>query len=194
MGLNLDEALNMIRTAVDLRPNDGYIVDSLGWAYYRLGRYEDAVEQLEQAVELRPEDPVINDHLGDAYWQVGRKREASFQWAHARDLGPEEQDLPKILDKLDNGLDGAKSKVETPAASDGDPVETKVGAVNPVDGARSTSSVTVQTGDTLSTIAERVYGNPDLYYRILDANKDRIIDPNVIYPGMTLKIPAPEMN
>jgi len=194
MGLNLDEALNMIRTAVDLRPNDGYIIDSLGWAYYRLGRYEDAVEQLEQAVELRPEDPVINDHLGDAYWRVGRKREASFQWAHARDLEPEEQELPKILDKIENGLDGEKSKVEAPATSDGDPMETKVGAVNPADGASSTSSVTVQNGDTLSTIAQRVYGNPDLYYRILDANKDRIVDPNVIYPGMTLTIPAPEMN
>ena len=82
----------MIRTAVDLRPNDGYIVDSLGWAYYRLGRYDDAVEQLERAVELRPDDSVINDHLGDAYWRDGRKLEATFQWNHARDLNPEPDD------------------------------------------------------------------------------------------------------
>jgi Flp pilus assembly protein TadD len=54
-------------------PNDGYIVDSLGWAHYRLGEYEDAVRELERAVELRPADPTINDHLGDAYWQVGRE-------------------------------------------------------------------------------------------------------------------------
>ena len=54
-----------------LRPNDGYIVDSLGWAYYRLHRYKDAVATLERAIELRPEDSTINDHLGDAYWQVG---------------------------------------------------------------------------------------------------------------------------
>jgi tetratricopeptide (TPR) repeat protein len=104
MGINLDEGLEMIRKAVEQRPNDGYIVDSLGWAYYRLGRYDDAVEQLERAAELRPEDPVINDHLGDAYWKVGRKLEATFQWAHARDLDPEPTDLAKIVKKLESGL------------------------------------------------------------------------------------------
>ena len=71
----------MIRKAVELRPNDGYIVDSLGWVLYRLDRPDEAVGHLERAVELRPEDPVINDHLGDAYWAVGRQREARFQWA-----------------------------------------------------------------------------------------------------------------
>jgi Flp pilus assembly protein TadD len=104
MGLNLDQGLEMIRSAVDQRPNDGYIVDSLGWAYYRLGRYEEAVAQLERAVELKPEDPVINDHLGDSYWQVGRKLEATFQWNHARDLAPEASDLEKISKKLERGL------------------------------------------------------------------------------------------
>lgn len=103
-GLNLEEALDMIRTAVELRPTDGYIIDSLGWAYYRLGRYQDAVDQLERAVEHRPDDAVINDHLGDAYWQVERRREAKFQWAHARDLEPEETELPIILNKIENGL------------------------------------------------------------------------------------------
>ncbi len=103
-GLKLDEALNMIKTAVDLRPTDGYIVDSLGWVYFRLGRYEDAVSELERAIELRPADPVINDHLGDAYWMVDRRNEARFQWNHARDLGPDEKDLPRILDKIANGL------------------------------------------------------------------------------------------
>lgn len=109
MGVNLEEGLDMIRSAVDQRPNDGYIVDSLGWAYFRLGRYEDAVAQLERAVELKPEDPVINDHLGDAYWKVGRKREATFQWNHARDLDPEPTDLEVIVRKLEKGLvtDGA---------------------------------------------------------------------------------------
>jgi tetratricopeptide (TPR) repeat protein len=104
MGINLDEGLEMIRQAVDERPNDGYIVDSLGWAYYRLGRYQEAAEQLERAAELRPEDPVINDHLGDAYWKVGRKLEATFQWNHARDLDPEPADLEKIVKKLESGL------------------------------------------------------------------------------------------
>ncbi len=107
-GLKLDEALEMIRKAVELRPKDGYIVDSLGWAYYKLGRYEEAVAELEKAIELRPEDPVINDHLGDAYWKVGRRLEARFQWNHARDLGPEPEDLSKILNKIANGLSEAE--------------------------------------------------------------------------------------
>jgi tetratricopeptide (TPR) repeat protein len=113
-GMNYDEALGMIEKAVELEPSDGYIIDSLGWVYYKLGRYEEAVEQLERAVSLRAEDPTINDHLGDAYWKVGRKLEARFQWSHARDRNPEPADLEKILDKLANGLvdDGA------PAAAD----------------------------------------------------------------------------
>jgi tetratricopeptide (TPR) repeat protein len=103
-GINLDPGLDMIKKAVDLRPKDGYIVDSLGWAYYRLARYDEAVKELERAIELRPEDPTINDHLGDAYWKVGRELEARFQWSHARDLKPEPEDLVKIEAKLKEGL------------------------------------------------------------------------------------------
>ena len=103
-GVNLDEGMRMIRRAVEQRADDGYIVDSLGWAYYRLGNYEEAVKHLERAVELKPEDPTINDHLGDAYWQVGRTLEARFQWAHARDLKPEPEELEKIEEKLKSGL------------------------------------------------------------------------------------------
>lgn len=117
MGLNLDKALDMIKTAVENRPTDGYIVDSLGWVYYRLGRYDDAVKQLERAVELKPEDPVINDHLGDAYWKVGRKLEATFQWNHARDLKPEADELKKILHKLQVGLQ--EETTEKAEATDG---------------------------------------------------------------------------
>jgi len=100
----------MLRKAVDLRQEDGYIVDSLGWAYYKLGRYDDAVSELERAIELKPADPVINDHLGDAYWKVGRRLEAGFQWNHARDLNPEPEDLPKILRKIEAGLEDAPPK------------------------------------------------------------------------------------
>ncbi len=103
-GLNLDEAFKMLRRAVELRPTDGYIVDSLGWAHYRLGRYDEAVKELERAIDLKPSDPVINDHLGDAYWRVGRKLEASFQWNHARDLKPEAEDLDRILAKIAKGM------------------------------------------------------------------------------------------
>lgn len=100
----LDEALNMVKKAVELRAQDGYIVDSLGWAYYKLGRYDEAVKTLENAIKLRPEDPTINDHLGDAYWQVGRKLEATFQWNHAIAGKPEPDELAKIQEKLKSGL------------------------------------------------------------------------------------------
>jgi len=103
-GINLDEGMKMIKRAVDQRPDDGYIVDSLGWAYFRIGSFEDAVKNLERAIDLKPEDPTINDHLGDAYWRIGRTLEAKFQWAHARDLKPEPEELPKIEAKIDNGL------------------------------------------------------------------------------------------
>jgi tetratricopeptide (TPR) repeat protein len=103
-GINLDDAMKMIKRAVDQRPDDGYIVDSLGWAYYRIGNFEDAVKNLERAIDLKPEDPTINDHLGDAYWRIGRTLEAKFQWAHARDLKPEPEELPKIEAKIENGL------------------------------------------------------------------------------------------
>jgi tetratricopeptide (TPR) repeat protein len=103
-GINLDEGMRMIKRAVEQRADDGYIVDSLGWAYYRLGNIEEAVKHLERAIELKPEDPTINDHLGDAYWRVGRELEARFQWSHARDLKPEPEDLIKIEQKLKTGL------------------------------------------------------------------------------------------
>lgn len=117
--LNLEEAMDLIRKAVRLKPNNGYFVDSLGWAYYRLGNYEEAVRYLERAVELRPEDPVINDHLGDSYWRVGRRLEARYQWSQAMDLDPEPADAEKIRAKMEHGLDGEpeakaalKNKVE----------------------------------------------------------------------------------
>ena len=93
----------MLNRAVELRPNAGFIVDSLGWGYFKLGQYENAVKHLERAVEIQPEDPTLNDHLGDAYWHVGRKLEAKFQWSHAKELNPEPNDLEKILQKLEHG-------------------------------------------------------------------------------------------
>jgi len=112
-GTNLDEGMKMIKRAVEQRPDDGYIVDSLGWAYYRIGNYEEAVKNLERAIDLKPEDPTINDHLGDAYWRVGRTLEANFQWSHARDLKPEPEDLPKIVAKIENGLPDAPAPAAT---------------------------------------------------------------------------------
>jgi len=104
-GENLEKGLKMIEKAVELRPEDGYIVDSLGWAHYRMGDYPAAVQYLEKATELVPEDPTINDHLGDAYWQTGRLVEARYQWRRALQFGPQENEVKPIEAKLERGLD-----------------------------------------------------------------------------------------
>ena len=101
---NLDEALDMIERAVKESPDSGYIVDSLGWGYYKLGQYEKAVPNLERAAELMPVDPIVNDHLGDVYWMVGRKTEAEFQWRRALSFDPEVDEIERIKKKLKVGL------------------------------------------------------------------------------------------
>jgi tetratricopeptide (TPR) repeat protein len=108
--INLDEALEMIERAVAARPDSGYIVDSLGWVLFRMGRYSEAVGHMEKAVELMPVDPVVNDHLGDVYWAVGRDREARFQWRRALsfidpDDADSEADPERIRRKIEVGLD-----------------------------------------------------------------------------------------
>lgn len=100
----LDEALKMVKRAVALSPQNGEIVDSLGWAYFKLGRYDDAVITLEQAIKLKSGEATINDHLGDAYWKIGRKLEATYQWKHALAYNPEPEDIAKIEEKLKVGL------------------------------------------------------------------------------------------
>lgn len=102
--VHLEEAERMLKRAVELRQNDGYIVDSLGWAYFKLGYFDKAVTYLERATELMPSDPTINDHLGDAYWRVGRKQEARFQWRRALNFDPEPDLVPDIEVKLREGL------------------------------------------------------------------------------------------
>ncbi|WP_295049140.1 tetratricopeptide repeat protein [uncultured Paracoccus sp.] len=122
-GENLDRALDLIKKAVQLSPDDGYILDSLAWAYYRLGRYQEAVEPMERAILTMSQDPLVNDHLGDIYWKVGRQREAEIQWHRALSLGPTETDdvdPDRIRAKLDRGLDAvlaeeAAGPVQAPA-------------------------------------------------------------------------------
>ncbi|HLX97175.1 MAG TPA: tetratricopeptide repeat protein [Roseiarcus sp.] len=116
-GMNLEEAFKMLRRAVELRPNDGYIVDSLGWADYKLGQYAKATETLEKAVNLKPADPVLNDHLGDAYWRVNRRIEAHFQWNHARDMHPDPEDAPEIEKKIKDGLPDLTTGSTAPGSS-----------------------------------------------------------------------------
>jgi tetratricopeptide (TPR) repeat protein len=107
-GKHLDRAQAMIEKAASQRPTDGYIIDSLGWVLYRLGRYSEATVQLERAVELRPEDPLINGHLGDAYWRTGRRLEARFQWRQALSLNPPPEVAAELRRKIASGLNPAQ--------------------------------------------------------------------------------------
>ena len=104
-GERLNEALVMVQKAVQLNPQSGAMVDSLGWAYFRLGDFKSAVARLEQAVVLEPSDPDVNDHLGDAYWRVGRTTEARFQWGRVLTLEPSAKLKASAEQKLKGGLD-----------------------------------------------------------------------------------------
>ena len=119
-GINLDEALSMVKKAVSLKPNDGYITDSLGWAYFVLKNYTDAATYCERAVDLIPSDPIIAEHLGDVYWRGGRELEARFQWQHALDNHPDDADVPRITAKLKDGLppDLAAKPADAPTTID----------------------------------------------------------------------------
>lgn len=116
--MNLEQGIDMIRRAVELRPNDGYIVDSLGWAHYRLGAFDEAVTELERAIELRAGDPTINDHLGDAYWRVGRKIEAVYQWNRALIGESDDVDKAKVKEKIANGLPPLEKDAQNTAKKD----------------------------------------------------------------------------
>ena len=201
MNMNLDEGLKMIQKAVDLRPSDGYIVDSLGWAHYRLGQYEDAVRELERAVSLKPDDPVLNDHLGDAYWRAGRKLEATFQWTHARDMKPEPDVLANVQKKLAEGLPpldpkaaldapvvAPEVKPEAPAPEKRTELETP--AAQPATPAIVPAAYKVQRGQSLWSIAADQLGSGNRYIEILNLNPQLQGDPGRIVPGQELKLPS----
>ncbi|MBK5912335.1 hypothetical protein CCR85_12650 [Rhodothalassium salexigens] len=103
-GLHLDAGMDLIERAMDLEPGNGFIIDSMGWAHYLRGNYDQAVAFLEQAIVEEPDDPTISDHLGDAYWQVGRHLEARYQWEHALTLTDAADTQAAIRDKLTYGL------------------------------------------------------------------------------------------
>ena len=112
-GERLKEAMAMVEKAVAANPRSGAMVDSLGWARYRLGDFAGAVQTLEQAIELLAGDPEINNHLGDAYWMVGRKDEAVFQWRRVLTLKPDDKIKADAQGKLASGL-GPPSKLAGP--------------------------------------------------------------------------------
>ena len=103
-GENLDQALALVRKAATEAPNDGYIIDSLGWVYFKMGRYGEALPNLEKAVELLAYDPVVNEHLGDDYWRLGRKREATFQWKRAGNNSSNKELTARLDKKITDGL------------------------------------------------------------------------------------------
>ncbi len=116
-GERLNEALAMVQKAVDAEPQSGAMVDSLGWAYYRLGDFKSAVAKLEDAVTLEPSAPEINDHLGDAYWRVGRKIEAQFQWRRVLSLDPGPALKTRAATKLASPLGPDAAPGPPPAAT-----------------------------------------------------------------------------
>ena len=202
MNVNLDEGLELIQRAVDLRPSDGYIVDSLGWAFYRLGRYDDAVRELERAVGLMPADPVLNDHLGDAYWRVDRKLEARFQWSHALALDPEPELKAEVEKKLAAGLPPPGEKDDAHAGETALPPGT-VPLPEGVDGRRSDAEAEVETvaagravhtvlpGQSLWSIAADLLGDGNRYPELLELNPGLRGDPGRIVPGQQLNLPTP---
>jgi tetratricopeptide (TPR) repeat protein len=97
---NLAQAHDYIQKALDQRPEDGEIVDSLGWVLLRQGDTQQAVHVLEKAAEMQPVDPTITGHLGDAYWDAGRKLEAEDQWRRALVLGPDADEARRIEARL----------------------------------------------------------------------------------------------
>lgn len=107
-GEHLDEALKLLEKAARLDPENGFVADSVGWAYYRLGQYAKAVDLLERATVLTPQDPTINDHLGDAYWKAGMTLEARYQWNHAIAFGATGKDKAAIDKKIEVGLADGK--------------------------------------------------------------------------------------
>ena len=212
MNIKLEQGLDLIRKAVDLRPSDGYIVDSLGWAYYRLGRYDDAVREMERAVALMPGDPVLNDHLGDVYWRVGRKLEARFQWTHARDLNPDPDVLESVQKKLADGLPADTTLMASLAGDKDAGVATDAGSGNALPSETSATAepepkavaqaaspqqpepsadgdYRVNRGQSLWTIARDRLGAGTRYREILELNPTLGKNPDLIFPGQSLRLP-----
>ena len=102
--INIDEALNLLIKAINLEPTDGYIMDSLGWAYFLSHDFENSVIHLEKAVAILPNDATLNDHLGDAYWMTNRKFEAKSQWKKVLILDPDYKEIKKVKKKISKGL------------------------------------------------------------------------------------------
>ena len=89
----------MLKRAIELKKNDGYIIDSLGWAYYAKKNYIEAGKFLQKAVELMPLDPIINDHYADTLWMLNKNIQARYIWKYVLELDTAEQKLKENINK-----------------------------------------------------------------------------------------------
>ena len=104
-GVKIEKSLKMLKKANELRSNDPYIIDSLGWALFKLERYKASKGYLQMAVGLMPGDPIVNDHFGDALWKNGNEIQARYYWNYVLSLEKTEDNLKKnIIEKLIKGL------------------------------------------------------------------------------------------
>ena len=104
-GVKIEKSLTMLEKANELRSNDPYIIDSLGWAFFKLKRFKKAKEYLQLAVKLMPADPIVNDHYGDALWKNGNEIQARYYWNYVLKLKESENDLKEsVKKKLIKGL------------------------------------------------------------------------------------------
>jgi Flp pilus assembly protein TadD len=121
-GVNLKQALELLQRAAILQPRSGEIIDSLGWARYRLGDYRGAVRDLERASSLAPYDPEVNEHLGDAYWRTDRKLEANYQWRRVLTLEADPEQKTRVDGKLAAGLPAEAAPPAQPSTTAPPPV------------------------------------------------------------------------
>ena len=126
-GKNVEKAFGMVVDAYNQYPTDGHITDSLGWAFYEIGMYNQAIKYLEKAAELEPANALINDHLGNAYWLGGRRNEARFQWNHALTLPDDSGEVIRsnVEKKIIHGVKGHR-----PHAYDKKSIEEKINAIS----------------------------------------------------------------
>jgi len=104
-GVKIEQSLSMLEKANKLRSNDPYIIDSLGWALFKLKRFKESKKYLQLAVRLMPGDPIVNDHYGDVLWKNGNEIQARYYWNYVLNLEKAEDELKKVIEeKLTKGL------------------------------------------------------------------------------------------
>ncbi|MCJ8323145.1 MAG: tetratricopeptide repeat protein [Rhizobiales bacterium] len=177
-GIHLEQGLKMIENALLVEPRNAFIIDSLGWVYYKLGKYDLARIELEQALDLSPSNADISDHLGDVYWKLGRKLEAEFKWQQATIFKSPEINYDDLEYKRAFGLDALIEKNASQKKPQPEPKTVP-----------NMGEAIVEEGESLWDISYRIYGTGEHYNLIFEANKSVLSDPEAIYPGQILLLP-----